>query len=90
MSGMEVLWIYFVIINIISFTIMGIDKRKARKHEYRISEATLWLLAWVGGGTGGFAGMRNFRHKTKHASFAYGFPILMVLQLLAMVYLTFQ
>ena len=60
---------------------MGVDKKRARKHEYRISEKTLWTLAIIGGGTGAFLGMIRFRHKTKHPTFRFGFPILMMIQL---------
>ena len=60
---------------------MGVDKKRARKHEYRISEKTLWTLAIIGGGTGAFLGMVRFRHKTKHSSFRFGFSLLMIIQL---------
>lgn len=67
---------------------MGIDKKRARRHAYRISEKTLWTLAVIGGGTGAFLAMIKFRHKTKHASFHIGFPLLMVIQLIILaVYL---
>lgn len=73
--------IYFILINIIAFVTMGVDKKRARKHEYRISEKTLWTLAIIGGGTGAFLGMMRFRHKTKHPTFRIGFPIIMMIQL---------
>ncbi|USK87401.1 DUF1294 domain-containing protein [Peribacillus asahii] len=73
--------VYMIFINILAFTIMGIDKKKARNGEYRISERTLWIVAVIGGGTGAYLGMKQFRHKTKHASFKWGFPVLMVIQL---------
>jgi uncharacterized membrane protein YsdA (DUF1294 family) len=77
--------VYFIIINIIAFVTMGVDKKRARKHEYRISEKTLWMLAIIGGGTGAFLGMKQFRHKTKHTAFRFGFPILMIIQLVLLV-----
>ncbi|MEH6947761.1 DUF1294 domain-containing protein [Bacillus sp. JJ634] len=73
--------VYMILINILAFTIMGIDKKKARNREYRISERTLWIVAVIGGGTGAYLGMKQFRHKTKHASFKWGLPVLMVIQL---------
>lgn len=73
--------VYMIFINILAFTIMGIDKKKARNGEYRISERTLWIVAVIGGGTGAYLGMKQFRHKTKHASFKWGLPVLMVIQL---------
>jgi uncharacterized membrane protein YsdA (DUF1294 family) len=72
---------YFIIVNIIGFVLMGVDKRRAQNREYRISENTLWFWAIIGGGTGAFLGMRHFRHKTKHASFKWGLPFLMVVQI---------
>ena len=71
--------------NIIAFVTMGVDKKRARKHEYRISEKTLWTLAIIGGGTGAFLGMIQFRHKTKHPTFRIGFSILMIIQLVLLV-----
>jgi len=73
--------VYMIFINILAFAIMGIDKKKARNGEYRISERTLWIVAVIGGGTGAYLGMKQFRHKTKHASFKWGLPVLMVIQL---------
>lgn len=67
--------------NIIAYVTMGVDKKRARQHEYRISEKTLWTLAIIGGGTGAFLGMIRFHHKTKHLNFRWGFSILMMLQL---------
>ncbi|MGG4268528.1 DUF1294 domain-containing protein [Peribacillus simplex] len=81
---MEAVWFivgYMIITNIIGFAIMGVDKRKARNREYRISEKTLWFWAVIGGGTGSFLGMKHFRHKTKHTAFKWGLPILMILQI---------
>lgn len=74
--------VYFIIINVISFVTMGVDKKRAQKHEYRISEKTLWTLAIIGGGTGSFLGMLHFHHKTKHLSFRLGFLIIMMVQLI--------
>ncbi|MCM3588636.1 DUF1294 domain-containing protein [Mesobacillus maritimus] len=84
--GGEISIVYFVIINFIGFFIMGLDKRKAQKNQYRISERTLWLLAIVGGATGTTIGMNQFRHKTKHLQFKIGFPLLMVVELFLFAY----
>jgi uncharacterized membrane protein YsdA (DUF1294 family) len=78
--------VYFIVINILAFITMGVDKTRARNHEYRISEKTLWMIAIIGGGTGAFLGMMRFRHKTKHTSFRLGFPILMLIQLVLFVF----
>lgn len=63
------------------FFTMGADKRRARAGARRVPEKTLFLLALLGGAVGGTLGMRAFHHKTKHWTFAWGFPALAVLQL---------
>jgi uncharacterized membrane protein YsdA (DUF1294 family) len=78
---------YYLLINITLFLIMKLDKKRAQRNQYRISEKTLWILAIIGGGLGGTAGMRVFHHKTKHLSFAVGFPLLMVLQIMLLFFL---
>ena len=57
--------IYLIAINIITFLVMGLDKWKAKRGSWRIQEATLFTLVFLGGGIGGIAGMYLFRHKTK-------------------------
>ena len=69
-----------MIINIIAFAAMGIDKLKAAKGRWRISEKALFLLAAAGGSIGSIAGMFAFRHKTKHLSFRIGLPAILILQ----------
>ncbi|MFD6442190.1 DUF1294 domain-containing protein [Peribacillus sp. NPDC060186] len=81
MQGVWIILIYMFTINIVGFVIMGVDKKRARNREYRISEKTLWFWAVIGGGTGTFLGMRHFRHKTKHTTFKWGLPVLMVIQI---------
>lgn len=71
-----------VIMNVIGLAIMRIDKTRAKRHQYRISEKTLWLVAIFGGAIGATAGMQLFRHKTKHISFKFGFPLLAILQII--------
>jgi len=77
---MYLLWYYIIGINVIAFTMMGIDKRRAKEGKYRIAERTLWFMAVVGGAFGGTVGMYYFRHKTKHTNFKFGFPLLVILQ----------
>lgn len=74
---MKYFFIYFILINIITFTIYGIDKHKAKKHKWRISENMLIGLAVIGGFIGAFVGMQVFRHKTKHIKFTVGVPVIM-------------
>lgn len=77
----KIIIIYAVIINIIGFFSMLIDKRRAIKNKWRIPEKTLFLIAVIGGSVGSIAGMRLFRHKTKHWYFAYGMPAILIVQL---------
>lgn len=72
---------YLVVINVLAFILFGLDKRKAKKGRWRISEATLLLQAAIGGSIGAWAGMNLFRHKTLHKKFRIGIPLLFSLQL---------
>ena len=78
--------IYLIVINITAFAMMGIDKKRAKKHEWRIPEARLFGAAFIGGGTGAVLGMYFFRHKTKHWYFVVGMPLIMILNF-AIIYL---
>ncbi|MGX4599612.1 DUF1294 domain-containing protein [Faecalimicrobium sp. JNUCC 81] len=77
----NLIYIYFIIINIIGFYFMYIDKRKAIKNEWRISESTLISMAIIGGSLGSLLGMYTFRHKTKHPKFTIGIPFIILLQI---------
>ncbi len=72
---------YIILVNLIGFLLMGIDKRKAIKHAFRIPEATLFIIAIIGGSLGSIAGMYLFRHKTRHWYFVYGMPAILILQI---------
>lgn len=80
---MEYLTGYLIVVNIIAFFVYGIDKRKARKGRFRISEASLLGVAVFGGSVGAFLGMRIFRHKTRKPKFYIGVPVILILQALA-------
>ena len=82
------LLLYLLVVNVITFALYGIDKRKAHRHKWRMSEATLLLWAAAGGSLGAWLAMRLFRHKTLHATFRYGIPIIFLLQVAAAVLLT--
>lgn len=74
--------IYLIAINLITLLAMYIDKRKAKKAKRRIPEKTLFTLVALGGGIGGIAGMYIFRHKTKKSRFVFGFPAILILEIL--------
>jgi len=68
--------LYILGVNVITFILMRIDKKKAIEQQYRIPERTFWFLSILGGAIGSYLGMKAFRHKTKHVSFMVGMPIL--------------
>lgn len=67
--------VYFILVNVLLFIMMGIDKKKARQKAWRIPERNLLLLGLFGGGLGGFLGMQHFHHKTKHPIFKVVFAL---------------
>lgn len=70
-----------IIMNLVSFALMGIDERRAQRGAWRISEKALFLTTACFGGLGGFLGMKVFHHKTRHWYFRVLFPLLLVLQI---------
>ena len=78
---------YLAAINVITFLIYGIDKWKAKKNKWRISESTLLMLAAIGGSVGAWIGMKTWHHKSLHKKFKYGIPFILTLQLALMIYL---
>lgn len=72
---------YGILINIIGFLSMKLDKEKARRHKWRIPEKTLFTIAIIGGSLGSILGMQLFRHKTKHAAFVIGMPLILMVQI---------
>ena len=84
---MNIILGYLLAVNIATFFLYGIDKYKARKGRWRISEATLLMMAVIGGSIGAWSGMRLWHHKTMHKKFKYGIPIIIILQVTIAVYL---
>ena len=78
---------YLLAINAVTFIVYGIDKYKAKKAKWRISEATLLLLAVLGGSVGAWMGMKVWHHKTMHKKFKYGIPAILLIQIALMAYL---
>ena len=77
---------YLIVINIVTCLVYGIDKWKAKQGSWRISEATLLILAVIGGSIGALLGMRVWHHKTMHKKFKYGLPLILLVQI-ALIYL---
>ena len=84
---MNIILGYLLAVNTTSFLLYGIDKFKARKNLWRISEATLLTMAVIGGSIGAWAGMRLWHHKTMHKKFKYGIPVIIIFQVALAVYL---
>ena len=78
---------YLLGINAVTFIVYGIDKYKAKKAKWRISEATLLLLAVLGGSIGAWMGMKVWHHKTMYKKFKYGIPAILLIQIALMAYL---
>ncbi len=72
--------LYLAVLNVTGYVIMGVDKKRAIRGAWRISEASLFLTALLGGALGCTLGMHHFRHKTKHWYFRYGLPAIFLVQ----------
>ena len=84
---MLILAVYLVVINLAGIFVMWSDKRKAKKGAWRIKEKTLFLVALLGGALGTTLGMYWFRHKTQHWYFKYGFPLILIAEIVLFVWL---
>ena len=82
--------IYLAVMNAFGFFIMWLDKRKAQRSKWRIKESTLFLITALGGGIGTIAGMYTFRHKTQKARFVFGFPAIVVIQIIVALMIIFK
>ena len=82
----EALLYYLIVINVVTFLVYGIDKWRAKKGKWRISEATLLLLAVIGGSIGAWLGMKVWHHKTMHKKFKYGVPAVLIIQIILIGY----
>lgn len=86
---LKIIIAYLLLINLAGFILMGLDKRRAVRHMWRIPERTLFIVALLGGSVGSILGMSAFRHKTKHKRFVFGMPAILILQLAAAYYFIF-
>ncbi|WP_163539720.1 DUF1294 domain-containing protein [Gracilibacillus sp. YIM 98692] len=81
------LLMYYAVLNIIAFIMMGMDKQRAKKNKWRIPEKRLWLIAFIGGAIGATLAMNQFKHKTMHRNFQVFLPILSILHMVLLLYL---
>ena len=81
---------YFILVNLTGVLMMGIDKRKAVKHAFRIPEATLFIVSLIGGSIGSLLGMYTFHHKTRKWYFVYGIPAILIVQVLLILVLVYS
>lgn len=87
---MKILIIYLIATNLLALLLYGIDKRKAKRHHWRIPEATLIGIGAVGGSIGALLGMYSFRHKTQHWKFKIGIPVILIAQIVLAIILIRQ
>lgn len=78
---------YLICINLAGLISMGVDKRRAIRHQWRISEANLFLIALLGGSLGSIIGMQLFRHKTRHWYFVWGMPVIFFIELALLLWI---
>lgn len=83
---MKYILYYLLFINILGFSMMASDKRKAQKHLWRISEKSFFITALLGGSIGTWMGMYCFHHKTKHWYFVVGMPLILAVQVGLILY----
>lgn len=90
MTWQEAGIVYLIVMNVIGFAVMGIDKHKAKVHAWRIPEKTLFLVSVIGGSIGTWTGMYAFRHKTRHWYFAAGMPAIAAVHAVILLYIRFR
>jgi len=78
---------YLIVINVVTFLVYGIDKWKAKQGSWRISEATLLILAAIGGSIGALLGMKVWHHKTMHKKFKYGVPLILLAHIALLIWI---
>lgn len=86
----RLLLVYLALSNLLSLSLFGIDKWKAKHTKWRISEKTLLLVAAIGGSIGAWVGMKLWHHKTQHKKFKYGVPLIFIFQLAALLFASYK
>ncbi len=87
LSLLHIVLIYLAVINVVTFIMYGIDKWKAKKSKWRVPEAQLIGLAFIGGSIGAWLGMKVWHHKTLHKKFRYGIPLILIAQVALLVWI---
>ncbi len=87
---MKWFYLYLVMINIFGVAIMAGDKKRARSGAWRIPENNMMLVALAGGSAGIYLGLRLFRHKTRHLKFAFIVPVILSIQIVAVLWLVWK
>ena len=87
---LHIVLIYLAVINVVTFFVYGIDKWKAKKSKWRVPEATLLMMAILGGSIGAWLGMKVWHHKTLHKKFRYGVPAIIIVQLTLIGYILYR
>lgn len=82
----KILLYYLIAINVVTFFVYGVDKLNAKKSKWRIPEATLLMLAVIGGSIGAWLGMKVWHHKTLHKKFKYGLPLILMAQVALVIW----
>ena len=86
---LKYLIIYLIVINLVAFLAMYIDKRKAKYGKWRIPEKVIFIVTALGGGIGTISGMYAFRHKTQKLNFTIGLPFITILEIIGVLYFFF-
>ena len=90
LNRIHIVLIYLAAINVVTFFMYGIDKWKAKRSKWRVSEAALIWMAVLGGSIGAWLGMKAWHHKTQHKKFKYGLPLILFLQISLIIYVAKQ
>lgn len=85
-AAMWLIFVWLFVINLTAFILFGIDKRQAITHRRRLPESLFFVLAWLGAVPGLWFGMQAYRHKTRHVRFRFGLPLILFIQLAALIW----
>lgn len=90
MNWIHIILIYLAVMNVVTFFMYGVDKWKAKRSKWRVSEAVLILMAVLGGSVGAWLGMKTWHHKTQHKKFRYGLPFILIAQIAIVIWIAYR